>query len=99
MKKKNKGIGRIIRLVGLFFDKWLITPITKLILKLMEIFKSWAKAFDRLSNKKSTLLVFSLILAFGSLYGTVEKGRYIYYWDLENEPKLIHTNDEYTNTV
>ena len=56
MKKKNKGIGRIIRLVGLFFDKWLITPITKLILKLMEIFKSWAKAFDRLSNKKSTLL-------------------------------------------
>ena len=66
MKKKNKGIGRIIRLIGLFFDKWLITPITKLILKLMEIFKSWAKAFDRLSNKKSTLLVFSLILAFGT---------------------------------
>ena len=66
MKKKNKGIGRIIRLIGLFFDKWLITPITKVILKLMEIFKSWAKAFDRLSNKKSTLLVFSLILAFGT---------------------------------
>ncbi len=65
MKKIGNSIGRIFRHVGLFFDKWLITPITKLILKLMELGKESAKSLNRLSNKKSTLLVFSLILAFG----------------------------------
>ncbi len=65
MKKIGNGIGIIFRHIGLFFDKWLITPLTKLILKIMELGKESAKSFNRLSNKKSTLLVFSLVLAFG----------------------------------
>lgn len=47
-----------------FFDKWLITPITKLILKLMSIGKDAVKSFDKISSKKSTLLVVSLLLLF-----------------------------------
>ena len=65
MKKMFKLIGKFFHHIGLFFDKWLITPITKLILKIMDLFKGFAKDIDRLSGKKSTLLVFSLILAFG----------------------------------
>lgn len=64
MKKIGKS-KMFFRHIGLFFDKWLITPITKLILKIMDLFKGFAKDIDRLSGKKSTLLVFSLILAFG----------------------------------
>ncbi len=64
MKKISKMFGKLFAHIGSFFDKWLITPITKLILKLMDLFKNWAKGLDRLSNKKSALLIVSLILAF-----------------------------------
>lgn len=64
MKKTNRGIFKIFRYIGLFFDKWLISPITRIILKLMEIGRGSAKTFDRLAGKKSTLLVVSLILSF-----------------------------------
>ena len=64
MKKIGRFFGRLFRHIGLFFDKWLITPITKLILKLMEIGKVLVKSFDRVSGKKSTLLIVSLLLAF-----------------------------------
>ena len=65
MKKISRFFGRIFRHIGLFFDKWLITPITKLILKIMSFGKSFAKAFDKVIGKKSTLLIVSLLLAFG----------------------------------
>lgn len=65
MKKIIKSIGKIFHHIGSFFDKWLITPITKLILKIMEFFKDNAKSIDRIASKKSTLIVVSLVLAFG----------------------------------
>ena len=66
MKKIFRIIGRILRLIGRFFDKWVITPITKFILVLMNIFKDNTKNFDRMISKKSTLLVVSLVLAFAT---------------------------------
>ncbi len=64
MKKIGRLIARIFRHIGLFFDKWLITPITKLILKIMGLGKVLLKSFDKVSGKKSTLLIVSLIVAF-----------------------------------
>lgn len=64
MKKTNRGIFKIFRHIGIFFDKILISPITKVILKLMELGRNGAKTFDRLSGKKSTLLIVSLLLSF-----------------------------------
>ena len=66
MKKIGKIFLRIFRHIGLFFDKRLITPLTKIILWLMNSFKDFARNFDKLSAKKSTLLVVSLLLAFGT---------------------------------
>ena len=66
MKKIGKIFLRIFRHIGLFFDKRLITPLTKLILWLMNSFQDFARNFDKLSAKKSTLLVVSLLLAFGT---------------------------------
>ena len=56
---------KIIKGIGSFFDKWLITPITKLILKISSILKNNSKSLERTFNKKSTLIIISLILAFG----------------------------------
>lgn len=65
MKKIGKMFGKIFRHIGLFFDKWLITPITRLLLKIMELGNGLIKDFDKVSGRKSTLLVVSLLLAFG----------------------------------
>lgn len=64
MKKIIKSISKMFHHVGSFFDKWLITPITKLILKITDLFKDNSKNLDRFMSKKSTLIVISLILAF-----------------------------------
>lgn len=64
MKKIGKIFGNLFRRIGLIFDKILITPITRIILKVMELSKKWAKGLDRLSGRKSTLLITSLLLAF-----------------------------------
>ncbi len=66
MKKIIKIIKRFFHRIGLFFDKWLITPITKLILIILGIFQNSSKNLDKIFNKKSTLVVISLILAFGT---------------------------------
>lgn len=65
MKKVLNKIGKLFRGIVTFFDKLLISPITRLILKITDFFRSNAKSFDRISGKKSTLLIVSLILAFG----------------------------------
>ena len=64
MKKIGKIFGNLFRRIGLIFDKILITSITRIILKVMELSKKWAKGLDRLSGRKSTLLITSLLLAF-----------------------------------
>ena len=64
MKRIGNFVTGIFKRMGLFFDRLLITPLTRLILKLMEIAKSLIKSFDKVSGKKSTLLMLSLILSF-----------------------------------
>jgi len=64
MKKIIKTFARLFSRIGLFFDKFIITPITRLILKIMDLSKNSAKSIDRLAGRKSTLLVVSLLLAF-----------------------------------
>ena len=68
MKKIGNGILRFFRNVLLFFDKWLITPLTKIILKIMRFINDLTKNFDKISGKKSTLLIVSLLLAFGVFF-------------------------------
>ena len=65
MKKTNIFV-RIIRFIISFFDKYLISPITKMILKIIDLFKSNTKTIDKFLSKKSTLLIISLILAFAT---------------------------------
>ena len=97
MKKVLKVIGRLIRHIGRFFDKWLITPITKLILIISELFKNNSKNFDRIIGRKSTLLVISLALAF-AVFIIIDKDSDImidqYAEIIENQPVTPFYNEE-----
>lgn len=55
---------KIGKKIVLFFDKWLITPITKFILLISDIIKNNGKEIEKFINKKQTLIVLSLIFAF-----------------------------------
>lgn len=97
MKKIGKMIGRIFRHIGLFFDKWLITPITKIILQIMNFVKENGKSLDRLASKKSTLLIVSLLLAFGTFIIIDQESNVIidqYAEILYNQPVTAVYNEE-----
>ena len=97
MKKIGKFFGNFFRRIGLMFDKWLITPVTKIVLKFMKFFKGFAKSFDRISNKKSSLLIISLILAF-LVFVIVDQGSNVmidqYAEILYNQPVSAVYNEE-----
>lgn len=59
-----KKISKIVKKILSFFDKWLITPITKGILTITDYTKNNGKELDKFLNKKQTLIVLSLIFAF-----------------------------------
>lgn len=97
MKKMFRGIGRLLRHIATFFDKWLITPITKLVLNITEFVKSNSKNIDRIIGRKSTLLVISLILAF-AVFVIIDQESDImidkYAEILENQPVSAIYNEE-----
>lgn len=97
MKKMFRGIGRLLRRIATFFDKWLITPITKLVLNITEFVKSNSKSIDRLIGRKSTLLVIGLILAF-AVFVIIDQESDImidkYAEILENQPVSAIYNEE-----
>lgn len=98
MKKKMfRGIGRLLRRIATFFDRWLITPITKLVLNITEFIKSNSKSIDRIIGRKSTLLVISLILAF-AVFVIIDQESDImidkYAEILENQPVSAIYNEE-----
>ena len=51
MKKIFRFFKKIFHAIFSFFDKWLITPITKLILLITNSFKSNNKGLEKLLNK------------------------------------------------
>jgi hypothetical protein len=52
MKKICRGIGKLFSHIGAFFDRILITPITKLILKITDFSKKNAKSIERFLGRK-----------------------------------------------
>ncbi|HIS38117.1 MAG TPA: hypothetical protein IAB45_01265 [Candidatus Onthousia faecavium] len=97
MKKIIRGIGKFFRHIGAFFDKWLITPITKLILKIIEFSKSNSKGIEKLLGKKQTLIVISLVLALAVFFIIDSEGTAMidqYAEILYNQPVTATYNEE-----
>lgn len=59
---------KIGKKIVLFFDKWLITPITKFILFISDFIKKNGKEIEKFINKKQTLIILSLIFAFAVFF-------------------------------
>ena len=75
MKKINRSMLKFFRHIGAFFDKWLITPITKLILKIIDFSKSNSKGLERRMGKKQTLKGISLVEAFAVFFIIDSEGK------------------------
>ncbi len=63
MKKINKGKSNIFVKIINLFDKWVITPITKLILLITDFFKSNGHGFEKALTNRQSLVIISLIAA------------------------------------
>ena len=64
MKKIIKFFISIFKHIASFIDRFIVIPITRLIIKINDFLKNHAKTLDKFASKKSTLLIVSLILAF-----------------------------------
>lgn len=97
MKKLIKKICRFIGKIILFFDKILITPIMKLVLKITDFIKIITKGLENLISSKKALLVISLAIAFLAFY-TLDKESSImmnnYAEILNGEPVTAIYNEE-----
>ena len=60
MKKIIKKICRFIGKMILFIDKILITPIMKVVIKVIDFFKTHGKNVEKVLTTKSALLIISL---------------------------------------
>ena len=97
MKKIIRFIGKIFRHIGLFFDKWLISPITKFILKIIDFSKSNSKELEKFLGRKQTLIIISLLLALAVFFIIDSEGNTIidqYAEVLYNQPVTATYNEE-----
>ncbi len=93
MKKTNKFFYGIFNTV----DKIIITPITKLVLKIVNFVKDNGKGIERFLNNKQVLIVLSLVFAFG-IFFVVEHGSNMIINNsaeiLYNQPVAAEYNEE-----
>lgn len=68
MKKLIKKICKFIGKIILFFDRILVTPIMKIIIRISDFFKTNGKNFEKVLTTKSSLLIISLLVAFLAFY-------------------------------
>lgn len=97
MKKISKSIGRFFKHIFSFFDRFLITPITKGILKISDFLKENTKGIEKFVNNKQTLIVLSLIFAFLVFYFVDQNTNMIINQSAEilyNQPVTADYNEE-----
>lgn len=88
---------KISKKIILFFDKWLITPITKLILFITDFVKNNGREIEKFINKKQTLIVLSLIFAFIVFFLVDQNSDTILNKNAEvlyNQPVIAEYNEE-----
>jgi len=68
MKKIIKKICKFIGKIILFFDRILVTPIMKLVIRITDFFKINGKNFEKIITTKSALLIISLLISFLAFY-------------------------------
>lgn len=67
-KKLGRGLYNFFAAIYRVFDRFIITPISKLMLAISNLFRTNNKPLDRLLNNKMFLIAFSLVLAFVAFF-------------------------------
>lgn len=73
MKRISRAIIRFFKAIIRFFDRWLITPLTKLFVTVTDFFKNKGSKFERFINNRQTLVVISLLFALITFYAIDKK--------------------------
>lgn len=73
MKKINRAIIRFFKAIARFFDKWLITPITKFFVSITDFFSNRGSRFEKFLVNRQSLVVISLIFALVTFYAIDKK--------------------------
>ena len=68
MKKISNGILKFFGAIARIFDKLLITPITKLFMKIYDFFRNNGKGFEKIITHRQSLVVISLLFALIAFY-------------------------------
>ena len=73
MKKISRSIKQFFKSIGAFFDKILITPITKFFMAIFRFFKNNGTGIERILVNRQSLVVISLIFALVTFYAIDQK--------------------------
>lgn len=73
MKKISRVIIRFFKSIAKFFDKWLITPITKLFVGISDLLGNRGNKFEKFLVNRQTLVILSLVFALITFYAIDKK--------------------------
>lgn len=86
MKKIIKKICRFIGKIIQFFDRIIVTPIMKLVIKITDALKTNSKAIEKILVTKQALLVISLLIAGVSFYIVDKNSNYV----IDNQAEVLN---------
>ena len=73
MKKISKALIRAIRALIKFLDKWVITPVTKFFVNIIDLFTKRNTKFEKILTNRQSLIIMSLIFALITFYAIDKK--------------------------
>lgn len=73
MKKISRAIIKFFKTIIRFFDKWLITPITKIFVLIRDFFGDRSSKFEKFLTNRQSLVILSLIFAIICFYAIDQK--------------------------
>ena len=73
MKRISRSIVDIVKALIKFFDKWLITPLTKLFVTATDFFGNKSTKFEKFLVNRQSLVVISLLFAVVTFYAIDKK--------------------------
>lgn len=73
MKKISKAIIRFIKSCIKFIDKWIVTPITKFFVNIIDLFSNRSSRFEKVLTNRQSLIIISLVFALITFYAIDQK--------------------------
>ena len=83
IKKTCRFIGKIIK----FFDRIIVTPIMKIVIKVTDVFKSNSKGLEKILITRQALLVISLLIACVAFYVVDKNTNFV----IDNQAEILNS--------